>query len=331
MKKLDVTNTFLSTGETASAGIPISIRIGSDANPLIENKPYTAYCVQEQSHTVSSVEFSTSVSLDIIIEPTIVLAKTATTVTLRTVFSSTANAQCLVVPTGTTVVDSASLISNGASTPATIAQSGEAYVVTFTGLTKATSYDAYCTQSAVTLPSPVMFDSVDFETMPFVSHVTSTKVTLTMSVTQTGDLSCMVTDNDPAPSSSDILSSGSKTHGVYENTMNPNANTLITFTISDLVEGTDYDAYCALDDLVSDKIDFYTSRVINSTIATEITGKSVKLVTTFDARLMYVVLFLMQVVIPHRRLKFLTAKMQLALQLLNFHQVQQCQRLEHHL
>jgi hypothetical protein len=65
--------------------------------------------------------------------------------------------------------------------------------------------------------------------------------------------------------------------------MNPNANTLITFTISDLVEGTDYDAYCALDDLVSDKIDFYTSRVINSTIATEITGKSVKLVTTFDA------------------------------------------------
>ena len=32
LKKLDVTNTFLSTGETASAGIPISIRIGSDAN-----------------------------------------------------------------------------------------------------------------------------------------------------------------------------------------------------------------------------------------------------------------------------------------------------------
>ena len=105
-----------------------------------------------------------------------------------------------------------------------------------------------------------------------------------MKVAQTGNLSCMaVANGDSIPSANDIVSIDNKTHGTYDNTIRATANVVEIYSIYNLLEGVDYDVYCALDDLVSDKLDIYTSRVISHTIATEITGTTVKLITTFDA------------------------------------------------
>ena len=135
LKRLDVTNTFLSPGVLALGGEKVSIRIGSNSNPLISNKQYTAYCVQEQSHTVSSISFNTPVA-NAILSATRVIHKTATTVTVTTIFSTTASARCLVVASGTTIANSASVMTSSSASIALTAPGGEPYIVTLGGLSK---------------------------------------------------------------------------------------------------------------------------------------------------------------------------------------------------
>ena len=167
-----------------------------------------AYCVQEQSHTVSSVSFNTPVA-DVLLSATRVTVKTATTVTVTTIFSTTASVRCLVVASGTTIANSASIMTSSLSSVALVANGGEPHTVTFGGLSKGTVYDAYCTQSSLSLPAPTTFTSLDFVEQPSVTYIGSKQVTISMKVAQIGNLSCMAVGNgDSIPSANDIVSIG---------------------------------------------------------------------------------------------------------------------------
>ena len=179
--------------------------------------------------------------------------------------------------------NSSYVMSHSEASTSLLAVKGELFALTIHGLQNGSSYGAYCAQDGI-LSNIVHFNTSSFVEQPSVTYISSKQVTISMKVAQTGNLSCMaVANGDSIPSANDIVSIDNKTHGTYDNTIRATANVVEIYSIYNLLEGVDYDVYCALDDLVSDKLDIYTSRVINHTIATEITGTTVKLITTFDA------------------------------------------------
>ena len=89
------------------------------------------------------------------------------------------------------------------------------------------------------------------------TYISSKQITASMGA-QTGNLSCMAmiaTRYQPMKHIHD-----NKTHRTYDNIIRATQSIEI-FSIYNLLEGVDYDVYCALDDLVSDKLDMYTRRV----------------------------------------------------------------------
>ena len=118
---------------------------------------------------------------------------------------------------------------------------------------------------------------------PVIATTSSTDVTFRMTSSASGEISCIILPNNYAVPNASIVMSKNNGIGVYQNTVGAEGGSEVTFTVFNLNPGVYYDAYCAYDDIVSNKIDVYTSKVLEQPSVVKISSQSLKISTMFDA------------------------------------------------
>ena len=239
-----------------------------------------------------------------IIQDTKTVAITPTSVVLSTTFGHTAYARCIVrlrideppryaeVLSGSvSVADYDQIVSN-----ASLAHTGAPFLVRMRNLVADTHYTAYCSQHQSRAMS-----RCDFKTLrnsAITSKLVATKIsttiaTLSLTFGSTGNARCLlITDDTVVPTSEQIIqgsipsldsSIAQLPQGGDSGTVDATeaiAGTPFSANYNSLVPGTFYYGFCAQNNVVSNRIKFYTPFEVITHV--NVVGKAVVVSATFD-------------------------------------------------
>jgi hypothetical protein len=300
------TDIYSDTSGMAYAGNlpPLQSATGGDAfvqvvQGLAPGTTYEAYCAQNNV-LGSRLTFRTrpqSLAVDNIVKQPSLIAAGSFWAKVTVAFTETGNARCAILkraigdaePSATQVLGG-DLDESGAHIPKIHAFGGSSVNFTFVGLSPGTSYVVYCAldngNSNFPLTQALNIETSSILTRPELVQYDDGVAIISVTFSKGGVARCAVVhfDNVVRPNPSDILNGAvSGSVGNSSSAIWARGGVPQTFRHSDLTSGRLYKVYCALGDLVTSEVQFYSSSVRESAHVHEYGSSSVTTKVIFGA------------------------------------------------